>query len=350
MSEQELIKQLNNLKSIKPDSQWQNRNREVLLNQISQGEEAVKVGWLALLRSLSGFRMLKNILPQQLAKQLSQPIAAVFLIIVFIVFSGAVSLSASHNTKPGDSLYIAKIISEKTQQAITFNDKEKVKLGVEFAGNRAREITQVLAEADDQKEETNIKVEKLAQDFKKEIKQVKTRLTKVFIPTVTLKNTINQEQKDKNSENKKSDSQIKKEDESSKAEDGEVSVFSANSGKSDQGMQLSEPSGSESSVASDEVETSADDTANENSTGIEKVLSEAEELFDNKDYDGAINKLEQANNIMDETSETGLPAEEGEVKGESVASTTDSNLDQGQVLGVDEKAGGDAETASSTKE
>ena len=52
----------------------------------------------------------------------------------------------AEKTKPGDSLYIAKIVSEKTQYALTFDDKSKAQLGLQFATNRVEEMNKVLAE------------------------------------------------------------------------------------------------------------------------------------------------------------------------------------------------------------
>src|SRR3989339_293021 len=99
-----------------------------------------------------------------LLRYVSQPVMAVFLIAGVLLGGGFFSLNAAKDTKPGDSLYIAKIISEKTQFALTFNEKKKVKLGIEFAGNRAKEITQVLSEEGD----VEIRVEKLKDNFKKQ--------------------------------------------------------------------------------------------------------------------------------------------------------------------------------------
>ena len=155
MNEKELIKQLNSFKDIKPDSQWTSNNREILAHQIGNGQAEAKISW---------FNASANMLPQKLFKQLSQPVGIVLLIAAIVFGSGIVSLRAARNTKPGDSLYIAKIINEKAQLAITFNEKEKVKLGIEFAGNRAKEITQVLAESESIIQEKEVKVEKLTKD------------------------------------------------------------------------------------------------------------------------------------------------------------------------------------------
>ncbi|MCK4553941.1 hypothetical protein KAU19_03185 [Candidatus Parcubacteria bacterium] len=348
MTEQELLSQLNNLKNIKPDSQWKTGNREILLNQISSSQEEVRVSWLASLRS--GFRILENMLPhspqfggaRQLIRQLSQPVWAVVLIMVIVFGGGIVSLNASRDTKPGDSLYIAKVISEKTQLAITFNEKEKVKLGIEFAGNRTKEITQVLAEADNVIKEKEAKVEKLSQNFKKEINTVKSRLVKI--------NAIQRSQDVKCEENFT-------DDELNITTDETIGVFSANLEKSDQRMEISEPSDLESTVvdeqqsdsgAQDQVELVADSaggdsedfavSAVEQANDVTKVLEEAEKLFDEKDYNGTLDKLTEANNIIDQTGAN------SSIEAQDTASTTD-NMDA-----TGDEAEDKTETASSTGE
>ena len=332
MTEQELIKQLNSLNKIKLDNQWKNDNREILLNQISSSQEEAQISRLASLRS--GFRILENMLPQQLIRQLSQPVWAVVLIMVIVFGGGIVSLNASRDTKPGDSLYIAKVISEKAQLAVTFNEKEKAKLGIEFAGNRAKEITQVLAEADNAIKEKDAKVEKLTKDFKKEINTVKSRLVK-----------INAVQRSQDIEGAKDIT----DDELNITTDETIGVFSANLEKSDQRMEVSEPSDLESTVADEQPSDSGDqdqaelvaDSAvseDEQTNDAVKVLDEAVNLIDEGDIDGARDKLTEANNIIDQTgANSGAEAQD-------TASTTD-NMDA-----AGDEAEDKTETASSTEE
>jgi hypothetical protein len=255
MTDKELLLQLNSLKEIKPDSAWKTRSREILLSQISGGD------YMPLPAKPAGFSL------EYYFKTFFHQPALVASTIMLVVLSGGIfSVSASHNTKPGDSLYIAKIISEKTRSAITFDDGAKAKLGLEFAGNRAKEIAQVLAEPENGDKEA--KVEKLSQNFKREMGVAKENLKKI--------NGI-----ENNSEEN-------------------MEIFSANLGKDDKGMQIYDPNRKEE-VKIEEVvktETVASSTASV-SVGVEKVLDEAEKLFDEKNYDGTLTKLEEANGIID---------------------------------------------------
>src|SRR3989344_6126605 len=159
MTEKELLSQLNSLKNIKPENSWKENNRNLLLSQISGGEDIEE-------KNIS----LLDIFFKK-AEWLAQPVGVLLLIVSTVFGSGILSIKASRDTKPCDSLYIAKIISEKTHQAITFDEKEKAKLEIKFAGNRADEIAKVLEQ--DNSEKKGDRVEKLTNDFKKEISAAK---------------------------------------------------------------------------------------------------------------------------------------------------------------------------------
>lgn len=302
MNEQELLKQLNNLKSIKPDSQWEKGNRDLLFNQIcgsQSGDREAGISWIKVLGNIAAH--------SKMIKQLSQPSFIVCAIVIIVFGGGIAGVKASQNTKPGDSLYIAKIISEKTQFAITFDEKEKAKLGLDFAGNRAREISQVIAESDKNKE---AQVEKLTKDFKNEIKQVKSRLEKM--------NAI--------AKKGAGDSGATGSSNETQGTEQDAGVFSANLGKDNQRMEISEPENKNQSPAATTTETAAVKTVPvSNGKTLENALDEAEKLFNEKNYDGTLNKLNEANDIINKVGEISEP------KGESAASTT------GEVLGASEE-------------
>jgi hypothetical protein len=302
MNDQELLKSLNNLKQIKPDSDWKKQYRDILFSQISAGQQDSEVKsniWV----------VWESIMPRQIILNLAKPVWLASIASVFILVIGIGGVYASKNSKPGDSLYIAKIISEKAQFAMTFDEKDKAKLGVEFATNRAKEMIQVLEDTNQTATINNVKLEKLSQNFKKEISQVKSRLTIIN----TGKNQIKEE---------------------------ESEVFGANLGKNDQRMEIAEPvapaggqvnpagepekTGTSNRITGTSTAAHATSTAvnagsiDSSSTGqAGQMLEEAEKLVDEKNIDGAINKLEEVNKAIDRS-------ESGQVKGESeTASSTD---------------------------
>ncbi|MDD4900786.1 MAG: DUF5667 domain-containing protein [Patescibacteria group bacterium] len=294
MKDQELLKKLNNFQEIKPDQAWKKSYREILFSQISASrpiaapQSDIRIIW-------------ESIMPWQILTNLAKPVWMASLASVLIMVVGLGGVYASKNSKPGDSLYIAKIISEKAQFAMAFDEKDKAKLGVEFASNRTREIIEVLKESDQAAATNDNKLETLSQNFKKEISQVKTRLSTI----------------------KKSDGQPK---------DDETEVFGANLGKNDQRMEIAvpaAPAGPQIKSETPKPITAAtpemlapknsnisDATSTPSSARADKMLEEAEKLFDEKNYDGTISKLEEVNKAIDQSGS-------GQVKGESeTASST----------------------------
>ncbi|MBA3047307.1 hypothetical protein KKC83_01480 [Patescibacteria group bacterium] len=302
MSEKDLLLQLNKLKDIKPSFDWKNSNREILFNQITRGHAEEEI---------SKFDIFKNMLPHNMFSRALQPVLAVVLIVLIVASGGVISLNAARDTNPGDSLYIAKIISEKAQIAITFNDKGKAKLGVEFASNRALEITRVIAESEKNKEK---QVEKLTKDFKKEISAVKARLVKI---------------------DSAKDNSAKENKEAAETQDDDLQVFSANLEKSDQGMEIYDSAGN--LLSAEEESAAVEDLVVAGPSNLDDILTEAEKLFDEQDYSGTLNKLSEANDMMDQEDVS------DETAGADTASTTIDSVDAGE----DESP---ADTASSTEE
>ena len=240
MNDRELLKKLSNLKTIKPDDNFKKNYRDILRSQIFAGATVNKPS--------SNLKIIwQSIMPDKILIDMAKPVWATSLVSVLILMVGIGGVYASKNSKPGDSLYIAKIISEKTQSAITFDEKDKAKLGLEFATNRAKEITQVLEESKESAAKKSEKVEQLSQNFKKEISQVKIRLTTV----------------------KAAESQNKKEE--------EPEVFGANLGKNNQRMEIAEPvkPAVKEQVQPNPVAT----TTKENLNSSDQALAEAEKMF-----------------------------------------------------------------------
>jgi len=296
-----LIEQLNSLKNIKLDNKWKSDNREVLYNQIfnSYNFEEKVVG-------LKIFAF-----PQRVIKLISQPAMVVIFISLIVIGGGIFSASAARNIKPGDSLYIARIISEKAQLVITFDKEAKNKLGIKFANEHAKDITEILANPEFNIDENKIKIEKLTKDFKKEISTVKDKINKI---------------------------DTKEEDNSNEKIDEEVEVFSANLEKEESGLQVFEPkteikqdnqdnkaeAGEQENMSTSTIEEDkkSDVTEEEfNSGEAHKIIEEAEKLFDSQDYNGTLNKLEKVDDAINA---------DGEVKGVSEKEfTASSSLESG---------------------
>ena len=304
MENKELIRKINNLKSMAPDKEWKERNRGILFSQISATAVPAAEETGAMIKIF--------VLLQRLVRIFSTPAWAVFFVCLLVVAGSVFSVGAARLTKPDSSLYIARIISEKAQLAVTFGEEKKAKLSFRFANDHAKDITEILAKTDPSDEAGKSKTEKLSENFKKEMTVAKTKLKEMGALA-----------------------ELEEGDE-------ETKVFSANLKKEERGMQVSEPQPKEEPAAGKnqtdagiiktEEEAKATNTPAGEISGHSanlgdayKMLEEAEELLNEKDHSGTLNKLEEANNIVKNVD----LGDKGEVKGVSgEASSTQEILEK----------------------
>lgn len=208
MTYKKLLSQLNDLKNIRPPKNWLESNREILLSQISNSGATELSYWQKFKLDLKSYGLV-----------LSRP--AMVMASLFILFFGLAAYAhlAFNNTRPNDSLYIAKKISEKAKLNTVFNSQERNRLEAQFAANHAEGIIDYLAET---KAELENGDQRLAYsgELKKELNIVREKLALLV-----------QEEKESNTI---SDSSSKAS--SSTNADDLVSV--AESGKDEQGTQI----------------------------------------------------------------------------------------------------------------
>ena len=291
-----LASELSQLKNIKADQTWKENNRDILLCQIQNNYSDVSV-----LFDKKSFNIFKIF---------SQPVFAAFSILTLLISGGAFSVYAANSSKPGDSLYIAKIISEKAQMAVTFDNDAKNKLGLKFANDRAQKIAEVLSHTDSESEKD--KTDQLSGDFQKEIVVVKTKMNSIKI--------LN-----KNNDNIDSVNNQKPED--------DPELYSAGLGKDNKGVQVSDPVAIKIDEINNQKTASNTNQIIENNTSTstpgeinipatpEKMVEDAEKMFGEKDYEGAQDKLKEVGQIINNSLDD---KNIGEVKGitESATSTT----------------------------
>ncbi|MDX9779315.1 MAG: hypothetical protein RBT30_03700 [Patescibacteria group bacterium] len=136
MSDKDFLSQLKTLKEIHPQSDWLKSNREILLSQISNSGADNISSWQKILIDIKSFSLV-----------VSKPVMAMASFLVLFVATSAFAHLAFNQTKPSDSLYIARIISEKAKLSTVFNAQEREKLEAKFAANHVETITNVLAES-----------------------------------------------------------------------------------------------------------------------------------------------------------------------------------------------------------
>ena len=279
MTNQDLIAKLNSLKKISPDQNWLKDNRELLLSQISNsGAEKLPVWRLVLIDFSSTL------------KALSQPAYALGVFVLLLLTGSFFSQQMLAKTKPNDSLYIARILSEKVKLNTTFDGATRDRLAVQFATGHAQDISAMLADPEFNTEANKDQVAKLNDNFQAEINTVKDRISRLPAPvkTPTPAAVIN------------NDSQI----------------IIADNSKDEQGIQLSEKKGEATTLnLSVPTSTLTIGTSTENtlalpeasstlkneivpSVAADKIVDEAVKLFIQKDYTKASDKLKEVDAII----------------------------------------------------
>ncbi len=166
MTEKELFTQLKSLKSIALSPEDKQKNRDVLFSQISNTFVETKKSNKFLVNTKNVFSFIYR--------------PALTVAGVFVFLTGALFLGSSlfEKTKPTNSFYVARILSEKARLNTTFNETERDALSLEFASNHAQDIATVLMDPDFNTEENKNEVEKLHASFENEISKVQTQIDK----------------------------------------------------------------------------------------------------------------------------------------------------------------------------
>jgi len=283
MTDKDLIAKLNSLKNISPDQNWLASNRELLVSQISNSGALKLSAWRVFIINFNSF-----------AKAASRPAYALGAFVLILITGSLFSHQVFSSAKPNDSLYIARIISEKAKLNTMFNSDERNKLAVQFATEHAQDISVILSDPQFNNDNNKDQVAKLNESFNEEIKSVKTHISYLNPKTTT-------------SDNKNSN-------------DASGTVSMANSLKDDSGVELFEeenlnqnitPAVNTTSVlimptnlASSATATLPIDKVGEGN-GEEKItinadsiLEEVKQLFEKKDYNKAVDKLKEVDEMI----------------------------------------------------
>jgi len=289
MTNRELASKLNTLKNVNPNSEWLASNRNLLLAQISNsGAEDLSSRKVFFINFRSALQAA------------SRPVFALG-VFVLIMLSATFSHEIFDEAGPNDSLYIARVISERLKLNTTFGSEARDRLEVKFASNHAKEISAMLADPEFNIEANKDQIAKLTDNFSKEVETVKSRVSRINYPVAT----------------------TKPEKISEPVQDISAGVVIADSTKDDQGIQVSaipadEPLVSVMTVAqpletekpeSESPETAAimiEDLKAEIETGVKaslnddvnKILEEAKILFEQGDYNGVVEKLTEVDSII----------------------------------------------------
>lgn len=311
ISDKTIIGHIKKLSQVAPDESWKQKNRELLYNQISS---TINDNVLTAFTFGDFFR--KNIFFQYILTIPQSSLVAVF-IFAFLASGSIFGLRASENSLPGDSLYIAKIVSEKTQQAFTFDDKDKAILSLEFAGKRAKEIDQVLAGVDVSKKNSE-QVEKLVSDFKKEIGQAKIRLEKISKAKEQEKIDDQQNANTNKSAEVAATAETDDVKNNTESENEEVvGVFTANNEKDGQGIEVS--GGLDASESNKAEVGQGKATEDVHETDPQEILKKAGDSLVGNDISSTLILMDEADEAI---GKVGTATAEEKKEEQAIASTT----------------------------
>jgi len=278
-------------KNIAPDKNWLKSDREFLLSEISQAPEnllSTRKNFFINLRSLVQVSL--------------KPVYVLGAFILVLLGASLFSHQLFINAKPNDSLYIARIISERAKLNTIFNSIQRDKLAAQFANEHAQEITAVLADPNFNNEDNKDQVAKLSASFNSEIDTVKDRVNRLVkgaaVPTATVAAPAS-------------------------SVEGEVAI--AESSVNNVGVEVFEsPAAGESgsagtglsglspvAITTTNAETSATATSPEETAvsetatttpaaDTEKILDDAKKLFEQKDYSETLNKLKEVDALINQ--------------------------------------------------
>ncbi|MFZ4648440.1 MAG: hypothetical protein ACOYMB_02250 [Patescibacteria group bacterium] len=247
MKERDLLKQLNNLRNIRPDDAWKQSQRDLLLTQISNSAPKEISSW-------EGF----VIVFKTSVKTFSQPAVAFASLVCLMFVSAVFSHSWLSNAKPNGTMYVARVISEKVKLNTVIDKEAREKMEAQFATEHATDIAAVLADPKFNIPANQTEVAKLSNDFNKEIETVNVRLT-AMAPVATITPAKIDEK-----------------------------VISASSGKDDRGMQLFIPAKA----------TSTTPTSTATSTKEKTIIDQAQDSFKKKDYQKTLDNLQKIDELI----------------------------------------------------
>lgn len=287
MTDKQLIRQLHQLKTIKADSAWKANCREVLRSQISHSSNSSLSAWdnfLINLRSVSSLAY--------------RPVAVIAGFLFLLIGTSVFGHQLFKTSTPNDSLYIARVVSEKAKLSTVIDSASRERLAALFALAHAEEISAILADPNFDWDKNASRVVKLNDDFQKEITIAKNRVTSLNERTNPSQPTISEET-----------SSISPSEE-------EALLVIADNNKDDNGVQVSatdEPVINDSPVTATTTEMSSpDETATSTEldlegevvglTAEEEIIALAEQVVDQPT---ATNLLDEIQALFDQAKLTG---------------------------------------------
>ena len=166
MEENNIIKKLGMLKEIKPSEGWVSETKKAVMAEAPVFDQFTSDLYNTTNEKSSfGFSFLH-------LNKLMVPVAS----LVFVLFSGSFTLSASQSSLPGDTLYSVKIASENATLAVASPEK-KAEIEIQQAGKRLEEWVEISKKTSDTKQGEKLK--QLAVNFEEKVNNAQDGLQKI---------------------------------------------------------------------------------------------------------------------------------------------------------------------------
>ena len=162
---------------LKADPIWVAENKARLMSQINNTtvDSAKKEKTYSFLYIWQVFNVF---LPSRVVYSVLRPVVAMVLVIVVATSGWIAGVSATANSLPGDVGYGVKLAVEKTQiivSSVTASDDEEVKMHLELASRRAKEIKEVVKSKDgDVGEKVELTVKRMTDSMEDAEKKAQT--------------------------------------------------------------------------------------------------------------------------------------------------------------------------------
>lgn len=283
MTEKKIISQLNKLKALSPDKTWQNSCRDVLVSQISNSGGRKLNAWQEFLIS---FKCVSNLA--------YRPVIVMASFFVILLVTSLFSYQLFSSSKPNDSLYIARVISERAKLNTVLDSRSKELLAAKFAMSHAKDISNILADPDFDFEANSKQVARLNDSFSKEIELARTKLGSLQETEESLPEASNE---------------IISSSTSSPSYEDDM-IFIADNHRDDKGLEVSFSEEDEEEIKEDEtklkeeIESDLEDLKEtikekDESSLLDSLLDEALESYQEGDFKKAEEKINQAFNLID---------------------------------------------------
>lgn len=160
-----IVEQLKDLKQVKPNKDWVDSQRNLLLSQIKQQSAAKPQSVF-----VNSWYLFKSVLPGSFLKFVARPVGVLTVMILFVFGTGMFGVNASKGSIPGDILYPVKLTSEKVKVGFTVAGEKQAELHVQFAEERVKEIEKVVksgSEPENKKQKIKVSADGLTSEMKK---------------------------------------------------------------------------------------------------------------------------------------------------------------------------------------